>query len=119
MTNPNLEIKKAEKKDFESSFKVINECAILLKKQGMDNWERYTNDKVLEMILSNEMFLLFKENEIIGTVKISNKSPSFYNSNDMQKWQNPDGKALYFTALAISPHSQGYGYGTLLLNFTS
>lgn len=117
MTNYGLQIKKAEKTDFENSFKIINECAVVLKKQGMDNWERYTKEKVLDMIQSNEMFSLTEENKIVGTVKISQNPPSFYNTKDMQKWGNPNGKAIYFTALAVSPSSQGKGFGTLLIDF--
>ncbi|WP_376887301.1 GNAT family N-acetyltransferase [Belliella marina] len=112
-----MEIKKAETTDLESSFSVINQCAIDLRKKGMNNWDRYTKDKVLDIIRSNEMFLLLVDNEVVGTINISQVPPSFFDASDMEKWESPDSKAYYFTLLATSPNHQGKGYGSCLIGF--
>ena len=83
----------------------------------MDNWSRYTREKVEQIIKTNSLYLLRKDDEVIGTVKISDGPPSFYNSQDMEKWADSRASAFYFTALAISPTHQGKGYGSILLQF--
>lgn len=112
-----LKIKKAGLEDTDESYSIISQCRDLLSEQGMDNWKRYTREKVEQIIKSDSMFILMKGNETIGTIKISEQTPSFYNAQDMENWENTQAKALYFTALAISPKYHGKGYGSVLLDY--
>lgn len=114
----NLKVRKAELQDIDNTYSVIEQCRDLLAEQGMVNWERYTKEKVERLVMSNDMFILTKGVETVGTVKISNTTPSFFSEEDMEKWENPGAKAFYFTVLAVSPKYQGCGYGTILLNYT-
>ncbi len=112
-----LNIHRASTEHIDGSYAVIKECRDLLLEQGMDNWKRYTRDKVASLIRSNEMFILNKGDETIGTLKISGTAPSFYSSEDMEKWEEPKTDAFYFTALAVSPKYHGDGYGSKLLGY--
>lgn len=111
-----LYLRKADVQDVAESYEIIRQCRDLLSEQGMDNWKRYTRQKVEKIISSDSMFLLNKGSEVIGTIKISDQAPSFYKAQDMENWENPGASAFYFTAFAISPKYQGKGYGSILLD---
>lgn len=112
-----LKIRRADIQDLDGSYVVIQECKDLLARQGMDNWARYTKEKVEDLIHSDSMFILIKENEVIGTIRISELAPVFYNAQDMAHWEDPRANAFYFTTLAVSPKYQGKGYGSILLDY--
>lgn len=110
-------IRKANLQDADETYETIRQCRDMLAKQGMDNWKRYTREKVEQIILSDSMFIFNKGKRVIGTIKISDQAPSFYNAQDMANWDSPDASAFYFTALAVSPKYQGKGYGSILLDY--
>ena len=111
------QIRKATLEDIDPAYQIIEDCKNLLASQGMNNWKRYSKEKVNKMIRSDSLFLLLTESEAVGTVKVSEKAPSFYNTQDMNKWEKPSAKATYFTALAVSPKHQSSGYGAILLEY--
>ncbi len=41
-----LIIRKAKESDITSTYHIIRQCSELLSQQGMDNWKRYTLEKV-------------------------------------------------------------------------
>lgn len=113
-----LKIRKANLQDIDAAYLVIDECKKLLSQQGMDNWARYTKEKVSHLINSDDMFVFTKDHEVVGTVKISAQAPAFFDAHDMEKWENPTANAFYFTALAVAPKHQARGYGSILLNYS-
>lgn len=113
-----LALTQANLKDTDHAFAVIDACRRMLEQQGMDNWKRYTREKVVHLITSDSLFLLKLGKETLGTVKISETPPSFFTAQDLEKWENPTAKACYFTALAVSPQHQSGGYGSQLLALT-
>lgn len=112
-----LTIRKAVLQDTDAAYAVIRQCRDALSEQGMDNWNRYNRTKVEQIVRSDEMFILVTGSEAIGTVKISEQAPLFFNDQDMARWENAAAQAFYITALAIAPAHQGKGYGTVMLNF--
>ncbi|MEM9324233.1 MAG: GNAT family N-acetyltransferase [Bacteroidota bacterium] len=112
-----LSVSKADLADVDESYEIIRQCRDQLSQQGMDNWSRYTREKVEQIIKSGDMYLLKNGKELVGTVKVSAGAPSFYSNEDLEKWEDPEAEAFYFTALAVSPMHQGMGYGSVLLDY--
>ncbi len=72
-----LSVRKAEVSDLVPAYNIIKECSVLLSRQGMDNWKRYTKDKVDGIIRSNQMFLLTDNDQIRGSIRISVRPQNF------------------------------------------
>jgi hypothetical protein len=79
-----LRIKKAKEIDWKPVSDILTICTEWLTNQGRKFWAKakYLNSKefVIQRIEEKEVYLLFFEEEAIGTITLSYKSPSYYKS---------------------------------------
>ncbi|MBW3538092.1 GNAT family N-acetyltransferase [Candidatus Parcubacteria bacterium] len=75
----------------------------------LDQWpERFPDWLVLEAIRAREMFLVYRDNECIGTVRIQ--------ESDEAVWGPDDRQALYVHSLAVRRSLKGQGLGQAILD---
>ena len=117
MKNQARLIRKAKQNEVEAVFLVISKSAAWLAQQGFDNWKRYSRATVDQLVKSNELYVLVEDNLIIGTIQISKYSPSFFQKEDLARWNDSKAQAIYFTALAILPKHHGNRYGLELIRY--
>lgn len=108
-------IKSAGPEDVDAVYAVIRACSDQLVAQGMTNWTRYTKEKIQHLLETGTLSVLLDGEKIIGTIQVSVEAPAYYSKEDMAKWNEPTGKAVYFTALGVLPEYQNKGYGSKLI----
>ncbi len=91
-------------------------CTKMMEQNGIYQWnEHYPSPFVFEHDISrNELYVLEKQNTIIGIIVISTKKDLEY---ETVKWLTPNGGSYYIHRLAIDPKFQRQGYAHLLMDF--
>ncbi|WP_299762080.1 GNAT family N-acetyltransferase [uncultured Dokdonia sp.] len=91
-------------------------CAAFMISKGIYQWnEHYPSKKAFERdIKRNELYLLKKENQIIGTIVISTFMDDEYTTVN---WLSPNEKNLYIHRLAVHPSFQKQGYAIQLMEY--
>lgn len=113
-----MNIRLATKKDLEEInryLKIVVDDINNVKKIDMLWNDEYPFLFIEEFISNKELYVLEKDNEIIGSFRITTKeNPEYININ----WSNKD-KFLYLGTVSISPMYQRSGYAKEIINFTS
>lgn len=80
--------RKTKKEEVNEVMKIINEGKILLKNNGIDQWQNgYPNEEViLRDILNDESYVLEHNNKIIGTTALSFNGEKTYETIYEGKW---------------------------------
>lgn len=112
-----VEIIKATEHDADAIFFLVQECALDLQTQGLNNWMRYTRDKIVCNLEKSDVYLLYKDTLVIGTITLGTTEPQFYTREDKNLWKEKEDPGLYFETIAVKPSFQGKGYGSKLLDF--
>lgn len=91
-------------------------CAQFMIAKGIYQWnEHYPSPQAFERDINrNELYLLKKEERIIGTVVISTHMDEEYVPVD---WLSPNNNNLYIHRLAVHPDFQKQGYAIQLMEF--
>lgn len=112
-----LTLQKATLQDVDIIWDIVQACSRSLVAKGFHNWTRYTKEKIENSFENSEVYILIENERAIGTVTVSENTPSYYTKEDMNHWADKTAPALYFTTLAIVPTEQGKGYGSKLIEF--
>ena len=91
-------------------------CTNYMVKNGINQWnEHYPSKKAFENdIERSELFVLEKDNEIIGTLVITSLMDEEYIPI---QWLTPNTKNAYVHRLSVHPVHQGKGYAQNLMTF--
>lgn len=113
-----MQIRRASSQDLDIVYSVIRSSADWLKGQGMDHWDKYyTREKVVEKLKSQEVYLAFDKDNVVGTITFDTNPVSYYEERDLANFSDPEAKALYVTALAVLPEQQKKGIAGSLMKF--
>ena len=109
-------IRVALKKDLTKIIEITKACAKHMCAMGIFQWnENYPSLEAFEKDLENgELFVLQKENKVIGAIVISTKKDEVYESID---WLTADATNGYLHRLCIHPSHQGNGHARSLLDY--
>lgn len=109
-------IRSAKISEIDEILAITKACAAFMIKNGIFQWnEHYPSKQAFENdITRNELFVLEKEEKIIGAVVISDFMDDEYVPI---KWLTPNKKNIYIHRLFTHPESQGKGYARKLMDF--
>lgn len=101
---------------WQDAWSVIKECSEWLEAQGMTHWkDYYTAGVVKDKFKHGRMFVAYCDDEPVGTGSFSFEAPEYYSDEDIAKFADPDAKAVYMSALCVSPRFQKRGIGRKLV----
>jgi ribosomal protein S18 acetylase RimI-like enzyme len=105
-----LKIRKADTDDLGRIEKLYKDCRVKLMDCGLYQWdERYPSVGTFTESIGNQCQYLFEEgNLLVGSVILNEAQSTEWNAIH---WHYQEDKVLIVHALAISPDSQGMGYG--------
>ncbi len=109
-------IRKAKISEIPDILRLTQSCAAHMIANGIFQWnEAYPSKAAFETDLSREeLFVLEKENSIVGTVVVSTKMDKEYQA---VLWTTPNEGNSYIHRLSVHPHLQGKGYARQLMDF--
>jgi ribosomal protein S18 acetylase RimI-like enzyme len=109
-------IRKATHQDIDSILEITKACASHMKSQNIFQWnEYYPNKKAFTNdVEKNELYVLERNNQIIGNITISIYMDEEYIP---VTWQTPNKNNIYIHRLAVHPNHQGKGYAQQLMQF--
>jgi len=109
-------IVKGKPSDLEELFNIYLAAKDKLEQQGLNQWtSNYPTPAIIESDLKKGiMYLLKKDNAIIGAVNISEEQEKEYQTIN---WKCNDTKVLVIHRLVVAPQFQGQGYAISLMDF--
>ena len=109
-------IRHAKPSEIEKILTLTQACANDMIVRGIYQWdEDYpSREAFLNDVKRGELFILLKENVIIGCIVISTYKDSEYDAID---WLTEDGNNYYIHRLAIHPQFQHKGHAKTLMDF--
>lgn len=109
-------IRRAKIPEIPNILNITKACAAFMIDKGIYQWnEEYPSATAFEKdIEREELFVLEKSSNIIGTVVISTVMDEEYVPVN---WLTPDGASIYIHRLSIDPKFQGKGYARQLMDF--
>ncbi|MDD2224615.1 MAG: GNAT family N-acetyltransferase [Candidatus Shapirobacteria bacterium] len=112
-------LERATEKDVDKVFEVIKaDGDWLLKEKGLDHWSSYYTREIMEnKVKKQEVYLTYKNNEVVGTISFGEYPPDYYVLKNREAFTDPKAKALYLSSLAIKPEFHGQGIASDLMNF--
>ncbi|MGB5437896.1 MAG: GNAT family N-acetyltransferase [Maribacter sp.] len=95
---------------------LTRDCADFMANNGIYQWnEHYPSCMIFEKdIARSELYVLEKDNHIIGTLVISSLMDEAYRP---VQWLTPNSKNVYIHRLSVLPKHQGKGYAQKLMDF--
>jgi len=88
----------------------------LSKEKGLDHWsDWYTREKVAEKFEDWDVYLAYRNNELVGTMSVSEEKVGYYLQESIEMFAEPEARALYISMLAVKPEFQGQGIASDLL----
>ena len=109
-------IRKAQLDEIDELMAITQACANDMISNGIFQWnEHYPNrEAFVEDVENGELFVLSKEDSIVGCIVISYIKDKEY---DDVKWLTPDAENIYIHRLAIHPAFQGQGLARRMMDF--
>ncbi|WP_299394207.1 GNAT family N-acetyltransferase [uncultured Gelidibacter sp.] len=109
-------IRKATSSDIENIISITKACAQNMVDKGIYQWNEYYPNAAAfaKDIHRNELYVLTKENKVIGTIVISTYMDKEYHPIH---WLTPNNNNLYIHRLSVHPDFQGHGYAQKLMDF--
>ncbi|MFC9539862.1 GNAT family N-acetyltransferase [Lysinibacillus sp. NPDC056959] len=105
-----MEIRLAEIGDLSQLMYILNEATLNLQQKGISQWEYpWDNNKIINQLKNNFLYVLILEEEIIGTFCIYD----IENINELLL----DDKSKYLSQIAILPKFQGKNIGSAITKF--
>ena len=114
--NNTLSIKKAIIENIDSIMDIVAKCTQHMISNGIFQWnDTYPAREIfLKDIEDKNLYVLFKNDKIIGCVSFCNKMDEFY---EKVEWLSHSKNNVYVHRLAIMPTEQGNGYSKILMNY--
>ncbi|MBD0779922.1 GNAT family N-acetyltransferase [Maribacter sp. ANRC-HE7] len=108
-------IRRAKISEIHDILDVTQECAAYMIQNGIYQWNaNYPSKKAFEKdIERSELYVLEKEERIIGTLVISTFMDGEYRPI---QWLTPNNKNIYIHRLSILPEQQGKGFAQKLMD---
>ncbi|WP_400071084.1 GNAT family N-acetyltransferase [Zobellia russellii] len=102
--------------DIPQILEVTKACAAAMIENGIYQWnENYPSKQAFELdVERGELYVLEKDNQIIGTIVISTLMDEEY---EPIEWLTPSGKNIYIHRVSVHPDFQGKGYAQKLMTF--
>jgi ribosomal protein S18 acetylase RimI-like enzyme len=109
-------IRKARLQDLTAIKQLTETCALKMQEKGIFQWnEHYPSlEKLKTDILAEELYVLTKQEQIIGIIVLSEHMDEEYVPIT---WLTPNTNNLYVHRLATSPEEWGSGNGQELMDF--
>jgi len=109
-------IRLAKIKEIDQILSITSACASFMISKNIFQWsDIYPSESIFRKdIKNNELFVLFVNDCIIGTIVLTPAVDPEYKS---VTWLTPDRDNLYVHRLAIHPSEQGKGYARRLMDF--
>ena len=109
-------IRKADKRDIDSILDLTQKCAQHMIDNGIFQWnEHYPTRKAFENdLMRNELYVLLKDDQIIGCIVISTVMDEEYVPI---KWLTENNNNIYIHRLGVHPKLQGKGYAQKLMDY--
>jgi ribosomal protein S18 acetylase RimI-like enzyme len=109
-------IRAAKITDIPNILSITKACAAHMENQEIFQWnEHYPSKRAFENdVARNELFVLEKNNAVVGCVVISTFMDDEYVA---VKWLTPNQNNIYIHRLAVHPDYQGKGYAQELISY--
>lgn len=109
-------IRAAKITDIPKILSITKACAAHMENQEIFQWnEHYPSKRAFENdVARNELFVLEKNNTVVGCVVISTFMDEEYIP---VKWLTPNQNNIYIHRLAVHPNYQGKGYAQELISY--
>lgn len=109
-------IRAAKITDIPKILSITKACAAYMENQEIFQWnEHYPSKRAFENdVARNELFVLEKNNTVVGCVVISTFMDEEYIP---VKWLTPNQNNIYIHRLAVHPNYQGKGYAQELISY--
>ncbi|MEO6346794.1 MAG: GNAT family N-acetyltransferase [Aquaticitalea sp.] len=109
-------IRKATNSDIDKVIEVTKQCAQYLIDKSIFQWnEHYPNRRTFETdVLRDELYVLVKNNSILGCVVISTFMDEIYIP---VKWLTPNKNNYYIHRLAVHPNYQRKGFARQIMDY--
>ncbi|MFB7155812.1 GNAT family N-acetyltransferase [Lysinibacillus sp. NPDC056232] len=105
-----MEIRLAKIDDLSQLLYILNEVTLNLQQKGIHQWEYpWDNNKIINQLKNNFLYVLIVEEEIIGTFCI-------YDIENINEFSFDD-KSKYLSQIAILPKFQGKNIGSAITKF--
>lgn len=105
-----MEIRLAKIDDFSQVMYILNEVTLNLQEKGIHQWEYpWDNNKVINQLKNNFLYVLLVEEEMIGTFCI-------YDIDHINEFSLEE-KGKYLSQIAILPRFQGRNIGSAITKF--
>jgi len=112
-------LERVKNKDVDKVFEVVDMGSNwLLEEKGFNHWsDWYTKERVEEKFEDWEVYLAYKNNEVTGTISISEKKVGYYLQENIEVFAKPEERALYISMMAVKPEFQNQGIASELIKF--
>jgi len=109
-------IRNANFNEIDKLLEITRACALKMISEEIYQWnEHYPNKEAfLKDLERNELYVLLKENTIVGCITISELKDEEYNQ---VAWLTKDKNNYYIHRLAVHPGFQGFGNAKKLMDF--
>lgn len=88
----------------------------LSEEKELNHWsDWYTKEKVEEKFEDWDVYLAYRNSEVVGTISVSEKKVGYYLQESIEMFKEPEARALYVSMLAVKPEFQGQGVASDLL----
>ena len=99
-----IDIRKIDESEINGLWHIVQSCAERLTQKGITHWnEQYNKDILLEKIRDNDVYMIFKEGDPVGTIILSTNTPPYYMESDSAYWNDSSVSALFVSTLATLP----------------
>lgn len=84
---------------------------------GLSHWHPFpSSESFISRIEEHEVYLVYKDDVVVGTFNISEMSELYYTVDMRDYWEDTSAKALYFSGFAILPAFQQQGIGSWVMS---
>ena len=114
-----ISIQRAEKKDLDTVWTIIENCAKWLADQGLRHWaDHYTKDILATMIQKLEVYVATQNGTAVSTITFGMRPPKYYlEEGYVQRFTDPEALAAYVMALGVLPGYQRKGIAGKMVEF--
>lgn len=110
----NQQIRPATRHDTAAITDLLVRCAQAMNEQGMQHWLGvYDEQAVAQNLSDKQVYVLEVDASIVGCIALGTEAAAYY----QDCWPDAPPADYYITQLAVSPSSQGQGYGKTLMHY--
>jgi len=108
------QIRPATLQDTAALTQLLVSCAKAMSQQGMHHWLGVYDEQTVAQNLSHKQVYVLEVNHVIvGCIALGTEAAPYY----QDCWADAPAADFYITQLAVSPTTQGQGYGKILMQY--